>query len=54
MKVKVVIPYKDKDTKKVRNTNDVFDCTDDRYKAIKKYVKKIDEPQKAEKSTVKE
>lgn len=50
MKVKVVIPFKDKDTKKVRNTNEVFDCTVDRYKAIKKYVNVVNEPQKPQKA----
>lgn len=54
MKVKVVIPFNDKEAKKIREPKEEFTCTADRYKAIKQYVKKIDEPQKAEKSTVKE
>lgn len=54
MKVKVVIPFYDKEAKKIREPKEEFTCTADRYKAIKKYVKKIDEPQKAEKSTGKE
>ena len=48
MKVRVVIPFKDKETKKVRVPKEEFTCTVDRYKAIKKYVVKVDEPQKAE------
>jgi hypothetical protein len=45
MKVKVKMPFVDKDTKKVRNTGDVFKCTVDRYSAIKNYVDIVEQPQ---------
>lgn len=45
MKVKVRMPFIDKDTKKVHNTNEVFNCTDKRYSEIKKYVDVIEQPQ---------
>lgn len=45
MKVKVKMPFIDKDTKKVRNTDDVFKCTTERYSEIKKYVDIVEQPQ---------
>ena len=45
MKVKVKMPFIDKDTKKTRNTGNVFKCTAERYSAIKKYVEVIEQPQ---------
>ncbi len=43
MKVKVVIPFKDKDTGKVNNTGATLDCTSERYSQIRKYVAVVKE-----------
>lgn len=36
MKVKVIMPFKDKNTGKVHNTKEVFECTKDRFNDINK------------------
>lgn len=36
MKAKVIMPFKDKEIDKVRNTNEVFDTTKERYAEINK------------------
>ena len=38
MIVRAKMPFVDKNTKKVVNTNTEFECTPERYKDIKKYV----------------
>lgn len=49
MKVTVIMPFKDKKENKVRNTGDVFDCTEERFAEIKaagRFVKAVKEDQK--------
>lgn len=52
MKVKTIMPFKDKQDNKSRNPGDVFECTEERYKQIRKagkFVVKVEEPAKSEK-----
>lgn len=54
-KVKVIMPFKDKETGKVRKVNEIFDCTPARLAEIKKagrYVVEVPE-EKAPKAEAK-
>lgn len=49
IKVRVIEPFMDKETKKIRNTNEIFDCTDARYAEIKKFVAVVEKKPEAKK-----
>lgn len=54
MKAKVVMPFKDKDSGKVRNIGEVFDVTKERFAEIKKagrYVAEVKPEEKPAKET---
>lgn len=56
MKAKVVMPFKDKDSGKVRNIGEVFDVTKERFAEIKKagrYVAEVKQEEKPAKETEK-
>lgn len=46
MKVKVIEPFKDKETGKVNDTKAVLEVTETRFKEIKGYVVKVEEEKK--------